>query len=80
MNKIQKFLLSLSKKERQQIDSILEKIESGKLDSLNYKKLTGFDNLYRVKKGSFRVIYFQEDDTVNILDVRRRNEKTYKNI
>ena len=40
------------------------------------KKLEGFDDLYRIKKGNYRIIYSIEDDilTVEVLKVGNRKD------
>ena len=44
------------------------------------KKLEGFNDLYRIKKGNYRIIYDIEDDilTVEVLKVGNRKD-VYKN-
>ena len=40
------------------------------------KKLEGFDDFYRIKKGNYRIIYMIEDDilTVEVLKVGNRKD------
>ena len=77
MNRIQKFLSKLNKKERVVADELIARILSSELYDLNVKKLRGFNSLYRVRKGDLRIIFSQSDRGVNILDVSRRNDSTY---
>ena len=77
MNRIQKFLSKLNKKERVVADELIACILSSELYDLNVKKLRGFSSLYRVRKGDLRIIFSQSDRGVNILDVSRRNDSTY---
>ena len=77
MNRIQKFLSKLNKKERVVADELIARILSSELYDLNVKKLRGFSSLYRVRKGDLRIIFSQSDRGVNILDVSRRNDSTY---
>ena len=47
-----------------------------------YAKVMGLSRVLRVKKQHIRVIYgiYEDTKSVFIVDVRRRNEATYKNI
>jgi mRNA-degrading endonuclease RelE of RelBE toxin-antitoxin system len=42
--------------------------------------LAGFDGLCRVRAGDFRIIYAYNEDTVELLTLRRRNERTYDDL
>ncbi|PIR87542.1 MAG: hypothetical protein COU10_04000 [Candidatus Harrisonbacteria bacterium CG10_big_fil_rev_8_21_14_0_10_45_28] len=78
MDKIDKLLKKFSSKEKQQIKSILEKINSGKLQSLDLKKLKGYKDIFRIRKGDIRVIYRLDDENrISILAIERRSDKTY---
>ena len=77
MNRIQKFLSKLNKKERVVADELIARILSSELYDLNVKKLRGFSSLHRVRKGDLRIIFSQSDQDVNILDVSHRNDSTY---
>ena len=77
MDKISKALRKLSPREREQARLILLKLNSGKLDGLDIKKLKGRDDIYRVRKGNVRIIYQKSKDRVGILSIQRRNDTTY---
>ncbi|HEY4495934.1 MAG TPA: hypothetical protein VJC04_01060 [Candidatus Paceibacterota bacterium] len=77
MNKIQKFLTKLTHKEQKVADELIGHILSQKLDGFNVKKLKGFENFFRVRKGDLRIIYLFENGVVKILDIGRRNDTTY---
>lgn len=79
MSKIEKLLKKFSNKEREQIKQILQKIYSGKLESVDLKKLKGYKDIFRVRKGDIRIIYrLDSSDNIFILVIERRNDKTYK--
>lgn len=78
MDKIKKALEKLSEKERQQIKDILERLNSGKLEGLDIKKLKGREDIFRARKGNFRIIYRFQDQDIHILIIERRRENTYK--
>ena len=62
---------------------LLEFIEFAALDdwwkSSKLKKLTGTD-FFRYKSGNYRIIFNQEGEILAIFDIRKRDEKTYKNL
>lgn len=81
MDKIEKALKKLSGKDRQQFAQLLNLIKQGKLDNLDVKKLVGHKDIYRVRKGQWRVL-FRVDERTNqtfILALERRSDRTYTN-
>jgi mRNA-degrading endonuclease RelE of RelBE toxin-antitoxin system len=77
-DKIQKFFAKLSKKELDLIHGIISKIAEDDTGGLQVKKLEGYTNIFRVKRGDFRIIFIKEGSNSNIISVNRRSEKTYK--
>lgn len=78
MFKLQKALQKLTPKERETIKVILRKILARDFAGLDMKKLKGTANIYRIKKGSLRIIYQVNKEVINIIAIERRNEKTYR--
>lgn len=78
MNKIEKFLAKLDSHKRLFVLELMYRIKSGDLSNLNIKKLEGHDNLFRLKKGYFRIIFSKNSDEINIVSVDKRSEKTYR--
>jgi mRNA-degrading endonuclease RelE of RelBE toxin-antitoxin system len=79
VDRINKALFKMSKKERVQILQIMQQITSGNVSSLDLKKLSGSDDIYRVRKGSFRVIFLMPNkDSIKIIAVERRSDTTYR--
>lgn len=78
MNKIHKVLRSLSSKERSSIENILQKIVRGNFTGLDIKKLKDRPDIFRVRKGSLRIIFRQAaDGKIFILTLERRSDNTY---
>jgi mRNA-degrading endonuclease RelE of RelBE toxin-antitoxin system len=75
---IQKFLAKLAAKERKLIYGIIKKILSNDLVTLQVKKLTGSKDIFRVRKGDFRIIYQKKEKDYKIISIDRRSESTYK--
>lgn len=78
MDKIDKALKRLTDKEREQVKKILRQLTSGNLRGLDVMKLKGREDVFRVRKGSLRVIYRVEEGEIFILAIERRSEKTYR--
>lgn len=78
MDKIKKALLKLTPKERGQVKLILNKLKQGDYQILDTKKLKGREDIYRVRKGSLRIIYRVKNKNIFILTIERRSSKTYR--
>lgn len=78
MDKISKALKKLSERERKKIKEILLKLKVGGADGLDIKKLKGYDCIYRVRKGTIRLIYkIENGDEIYILAIEKRSDNTY---
>lgn len=53
---------------------------SGKTKDLDIKKLKGFENVFRVRVHSIRIIYRKLESGIQIIEMGRRDDQTYKNI
>lgn len=78
MDKIQKELAKLTPKEREHLKEILRRIQAGDLKGLDIKKLKAREDIFRVRKGSMRVMYRVVSKEIFVLAVERRSEKTYR--
>jgi mRNA-degrading endonuclease RelE of RelBE toxin-antitoxin system len=78
MDKIEKLLKKISKKDRQVLLVLISKIVSND-KSIRLVKITNTD-FYRVRSGRFRLIIHKEGNEVIIDSIRLRNDNTYKNI
>jgi mRNA-degrading endonuclease RelE of RelBE toxin-antitoxin system len=78
MNKIEKLLRKISQKEREVLLRSIEDLLSQKnTQHLKPIKLEGLD-LYRIRKGNFRIIFHKEHGEIIIDSIKMRNESTYK--
>lgn len=77
MPNLEKLLRKFSKKERAELGRIIEKIIHRDLKSLDCKKLKGFGDLFRVRKGKIRIIFKVIGKESHILNIERRRENTY---
>ena len=80
MNKIEKLLGKISKKDRFALIHIIEDIVSNKdIAQLKPIKLQGLE-LYRIRKGNFRIIFHKESSKYVIDSIKLRNDTTYTNL
>ncbi len=75
---ITKFISKLTKEEKKIVFGIIERILKNELTGLNAKKLVGSADIFRIRKGKFRVIYKKTKTDCLIISVERRSEKTYR--
>ena len=79
MDKISKALKKLTIKEKEIVKTILEKIKNNSISDLDIKKLKGYDNIFRARKGKIRIIFSKVDENnINILTIEKRQDRTYK--
>lgn len=78
MNKLEKALAKLSAKERKKIKAVLIHIKSGDTASFDTKKLKGYENIFRLRVGSIRIVYKKTNNDISLLLIDNRNDNTYK--
>ena len=76
-----KILSRFNRSERVILENLIGRIFSLEWRNLDIKKLKGYKNLFRLRKGNLRIVYqlFNEKE-VYILAIERRSEDTYKNL
>lgn len=72
MDKIKKFLLKLTKKERALIKAILGNVLTLKLQNYDVKPLKGYKGFYRLRKGDVRIVFAKENKMGIIIDIDYR--------
>ena len=78
MNKIEKLLQKISKKDRGRLLEILERLVGGD-KKLRFEKIKNTD-FYKVRSRKFRIILHKEKGEVIIDSIRLRDENTYKKV
>lgn len=78
MPSLQKLLSKFSKEERELIESLIKAIISLRWRGLDIKKLKGYQDIFRVRKGDIRIIFAKDKKDIFILSIDRRREDTYK--
>ena len=79
-DKIKKILAKLTLKEREIVKLLILRIKLDDTEGLNISQLKGHTDLFRVKKGRIRIVYRKNEAKVLIVQIDRRNEKTYKDL
>ena len=78
MKNLDKELKKFSVRERKEIGGLLEKILKQSFKGVDCRKLKGFKDIFRVRKGRIRIIFRLESQNPTILAIERRLEDTYK--
>lgn len=78
MSSIGKLLSKFNKKERCTIELLIKKIISLNWHNLDIRKLKGYKDIFRVRKGKIRIIFIKKEKNIFILSIERRRENTYK--
>lgn len=78
MPSLKKLLSKFTKDEQKTIESLIESVVSLNWESLDIKKLKGYQNIFRLRKGDTRIIFSKEKKDIFILAIDRRSESTYK--
>jgi len=78
MPNLKKLLSKFDKEERKITEFLIEKIISLNWRNLNIKKLKGYQDIFRVRKGKIRIIFSKDKREIYIISIERRCEDTYK--
>jgi mRNA-degrading endonuclease RelE of RelBE toxin-antitoxin system len=78
MDLIQKFLKRLDAKRQASVRPVLDKIYTRDFAGLDIKKLKGYQNTFRVRKGKLRILFsIENDDSIKMISIEFRNDNTY---
>ncbi len=81
MDKIEKFLRSLKRKEQDAMLLLLEQLKRDYRKIPGLAALKGMKGWFRVRLGRYRIIFsVDEKDSVEIRRITGRNENTYKRL
>lgn len=81
MDKIAKALKKLNPTQRKQFKKILLQIQAGQYSRLDVQQLKGHTDMYRVRKGSMRIIFqVKKEGVITILTLEKRSDITYKRL
>lgn len=77
MDKIEKLLRAIPQQDRIRIEGIIAILISGEKTKLKRKKLVGFDCIYRIRVGRYRIFYYDDGNETIIKAIKKRDESTY---
>ncbi|MEK7478684.1 MAG: hypothetical protein AAB626_02035 [Patescibacteria group bacterium] len=78
MTKLERIIKKFSAVERKVIKNTIIQLKTGSFAGLDVKKLQGSRDIYRVRKGSIRIMYYLgADKEIVIFAVARRSDNTY---
>ena len=78
MDKIKKFFLKLTKKEKELFVAIMADIRALNLKSYDVKPLKGYKEFYRLRKGDVRIVFAKRNNVGIVFDIGFRKD-IYKN-
>lgn len=78
MPTLEKLLSKFDKTERTTLESIAVQVISLDWRGLNVKKLKGYQDVFRVKRGQLRIIFAKKGSQISFFSIERRSETTYK--
>lgn len=76
-DKTSKYIKKLSEQDYEKVDMVIANIRNKDFTALDYKKLKGETNMYRVRVGRHRIIFKDENGIIRIISVGKRDENTY---
>lgn len=74
MDRIHKFLLKLTKPQRQLMAKLFENIYTLSLKTHDIKSLKGYEGVFRLKKGKVRILFIKKDGKGIVVNVGFRKD------
>ena len=78
MPTLKKLLSRFNLEDRRILEFLIAKIASLNWQNLDIKKLKGYQDIFRLRKGKLRIIFIKNNKNVRIINIERRKETTYK--
>lgn len=78
MGEIEKQLRKIPTADRERIFAALALLAERHFSELDRKKLKGYDHIFRIRIGNYRVIYYDDGSEIILKAIKKRDEKTYK--
>lgn len=80
MPSLEKLLSKFTKEERGVLEFSIGKIISLNWRGLDIKKLKGYADVFRLRKGDMRIIFSKDGDSISLIAIERRRENIYKKL
>lgn len=74
----EKLLAKIPRKDRLRIEEALLYLYRRDFTMVQRQKLAGYEHIFRIRVGNYRIIYFDDGTTIQLKAIQRRNEATYK--
>ena len=78
MPPLSKLLSRFNLEDRKILEPVIAQIISLKWYNLNIKKLKGYQDIFRFRRGKLRIIFIKNGKNIRIINIERRKETTYK--
>ncbi len=78
MGSIEKQLRKIPHPYRERIFTAIEKLMARDFAALDRKQLKGFDSIFRIRVGNYRILYYDDGERILLKAILRRNETTYR--
>jgi len=79
MDRIDKQLRAIPRGDRARIEQAIAALVARDFTGLDRRKLKGYECIYRVRTGRYRIIYFDDGEEIILKAIKRRDESTYRN-
>ncbi len=76
-DRITKALKKLTPREQKDFKKILLDIQNNRFGEYDVKRLVGKSDIFRIRKGRYRIIFHAKGDQISILTLEKRNDNTY---
>ena len=77
MEQWEKQLRKIPSKDRGRLLEVLELLFQRKFSSFDRQRLKGYQHIYRIRVGNYRILYFDDGTDIILKALKRRNEATY---
>ncbi len=78
MEQWQKQLRKIPRNDRDRIFAALTLLLQRDYSILNLKQLKGYQNIFRIRVGNYRIIFHDDGEEITLKAISRRDENTYK--
>ena len=75
---LKKILSKFGAEDRGVLEVLIGKITSSNWQGLDIKKLVGYQDIFRLRKGKIRIIFRKYKVGISVINIERRKETTYK--
>lgn len=77
MEKWKKQLRKIPQNSRSRVFAALTLLLARDFSQLDRLQLKGYENIYRIRVGNYRIIYHDDGDEITLKAIPRRDENTY---